>query len=275
MKFLKTIGVLVTVGVASQSSDQAISVAQKTGDDGGKINAVTGEGWTDGAHRDPQDYLVVPEQPWLDGFAVEKGVIRQFVAMPLGSGYSAEEQLTGEAEWGGVQIVVHPMKREVFERRFPKIRKHLRCRFAAGPAEADMEMALAPCAAPDMGLAPGGRMKQEIYEDPFDFEDWDLRSRSRCFIHLTNSLAWRAITDREPPQPPPTAAEYDRHGLPWFDYYSETPAVGGGAALKNLKSVVELAKDRGENPLPENESTAAARVIELRRSLTPEQVREW
>jgi len=48
----------------------------------------------------------------------EKGFIRQFVAMPLGSGYSAEEQITGEAEHGGIQIIAYPMRREVYERRF-------------------------------------------------------------------------------------------------------------------------------------------------------------
>ena len=82
----------------------------------GKINAVTGEEWEDGLHRDPQDYVVLPEQPWLDGYCVEKGVIRQFVAMPLGSGYSAEEQITGAAEHGGVQIIAYPMKVEAYER---------------------------------------------------------------------------------------------------------------------------------------------------------------
>jgi hypothetical protein len=167
------------------------------------------------------------------------------------------------------------MKREAFERRFPKMRSFMRGMAETGAAPDELEDMLAPCAAPDMGLAPGGRMKQEIYEDPFDFEDWDLRTRSRCFVHLTNSLVWRAITGNEPPLPPPTAADYDRHGLPWFDYYSETPAVGGGKALKKLKSVAELAKEKGNVPLPENESTRAAKVIELRRSLTPEQVREW
>src|SRR5512134_3415450 len=80
----------------------------------GKINAATGDPWSDGLHRRPQDYLSVPTQPWLDGYCVDKGLIRQFVAMPLGSGYSAEEQLTGEAEHGGVQIVAYPMKAEVY-----------------------------------------------------------------------------------------------------------------------------------------------------------------
>jgi len=86
----------------------------------GKINAITGEEWDNSLTKDPQDYLVVPEQPWLDGYCVEKGIIRQFVAMPLGSGYSAEEQVTGKGEYGGLQIIAYPMKRKVFEKRFEK-----------------------------------------------------------------------------------------------------------------------------------------------------------
>ena len=87
----------------------------------GKIDAVTGENWTNGLHGLPQDYMVVPEQPWLDGFCIEKGTIRQFVAMPLGDGYTAEEQISGKAEHCGLQIIVYPMKSEVFERRFQKV----------------------------------------------------------------------------------------------------------------------------------------------------------
>ena len=59
----------------------------------GKVCAITGGAWTDHLNRDPQDYAALPEQPWLDGYCVEKGVIRQFVAMPLGAGYTVEEQL--------------------------------------------------------------------------------------------------------------------------------------------------------------------------------------
>ena len=83
------------------------------------MSAITGESWRRGLSRNPQDYLVVPGQPWLDGYCVEKGIIRQFVAMPLGEGYSVEEQLTGKAEFGGMQIEVFPMRPEAFERRFP------------------------------------------------------------------------------------------------------------------------------------------------------------
>jgi len=54
----------------------------------GKINAVSGAAWTAELHREPQDYVVVPGRPWLDGFSVGAGLIRQFAAMPLGAGES-------------------------------------------------------------------------------------------------------------------------------------------------------------------------------------------
>ena len=56
----------------------------------GKINALTGKAWDEALHAAPQDYLVCPHQPWLDGINSGAGVIRQFVAMPLGAGYTVE-----------------------------------------------------------------------------------------------------------------------------------------------------------------------------------------
>jgi hypothetical protein len=40
-----------------------------------------------------QDYVVLPEQPWLDGIATRPGMVMQFVAVPYGSGYSIEHQV--------------------------------------------------------------------------------------------------------------------------------------------------------------------------------------
>ena len=233
----------------------------------GKINAVTGQQWSDGLRRRPQDYMAVPRQPWLDGYCVEKGIIRQFVAMPLGSGYSAEEQLTGAAEHGGLQIIVHPMKAEAFERRFPRI-DHSTARMARSifhfhvPQEA-------------MALAPGGRMRQEIYEDPYDFDEWDQAHSSRCFAHLANALVWRAITGQAPPTVPPTAKEYTAAGLPWFKYYAEgANALAGSSVLQKVKSVVTKAAEKGDVALPENESVTPEKVIQLREGLRKGQVRE-
>ena len=56
-----------------------------------------------------QDYLVTPQQKWLDGIAIEGGMVRQFVAMPLGSGYPAEVQLTGKDVIGGLQFEITPL----------------------------------------------------------------------------------------------------------------------------------------------------------------------
>ena len=55
-----------------------------------------------------QDYVVVPDQKWIDGIAVEGGKVRQFVAMPTGSGYSVEAQITGKERMGGIQFEVTP-----------------------------------------------------------------------------------------------------------------------------------------------------------------------
>jgi hypothetical protein len=237
----------------------------------GKIDAVSGQPWSSGLHRRPQDYLIAPNQPWLDGYCVEKGYVRQFVAMPLGAGYSAEEQITGEAEHGGLQIAVYPMKREAFEQRFPMLPAearlhHLRRKYGSTPEYA---------ASLDMGLAPGGRMKQEIFKDSFDLDDWDLTQTSRCFVHLTNSLVWQAITGKRPPSPPPTTQEYMRASLPWFDYYDEqSKALDGSSILQKLKSVFTMGKHKGDVPLPENQSVTPGVVVPLRPALKKGQVRE-
>ncbi|MEZ4416132.1 MAG: hypothetical protein R3E10_10255 [Gemmatimonadota bacterium] len=227
----------------------------------GKTNAVTGEPWSNGLHRGPQDYISVPGQPWLDGFAVEKGVIRQFVAMPLGSGYSAEEQLTGEAEHGGLQVVAYPLKAEVWERLQRRRREPARMSYSRMSVSALREPASA-----DMGLAPGGRMRQEIFEDTFNLSDWDQRHPSRCFVHLCNSMVWRSITGLEPPTVPPTAKEYTKAGLPWFEYYGgDAKAVEGSSILSRLLSVATMGKTKGDVPLPENESVDGMKVVELGR----------
>jgi hypothetical protein len=216
--------------------------------------------------------MVSTEQPWLDGYCIEKGFIRQFVAMPLGSGYSAEEQISGEAEHGGIQIVAYPMKQEIFEKRFPKREREYEHLNMIRESASLMSMKVG---AADMGLAPGGRMRQEIYKDPFRLSDWDMNQKSRCFVHLANSMVWRAITGDAPPSVPFTSKEYTDHGLPWFDYYSDNSiAVEGAEKLKGLKSIVEMGKEKGDNPLPENESVSPDKIVELRKGLKKGQVRE-
>src|SRR5687767_6478411 len=52
----------------------------------GGVNAVSGAPWDETLRQSPRDYIVCPQQPWLDGINAGRGFIRQFVAMPLGAG---------------------------------------------------------------------------------------------------------------------------------------------------------------------------------------------
>ncbi len=186
----------------------------------GKIDALTGELWRTDLQVDPQNYLVLPEQPWLDGFAVRKGVIRQFVAMPLGAGYSAEEQITRKADIGGIQLQVFPLRAEAYfqsqiAKRLPKSLEDLLDELVDAvlvDCGIDFDRSSVACCklmeAPAMGLGAGGTMRQEVFKDSHDFSDWDLSMSSRCFVHLCNSLVWQEVTGNNPPHPPFTAKEY-------------------------------------------------------------------
>lgn len=88
----------------------------------GGVNAVSGEPSLEteqtkrrryerlSSGRTIQDYVVTPQQLWLDGVASQDGKVRQFVAMPLGSGYSVEAQISGADLIGGLQLEVVPVK---------------------------------------------------------------------------------------------------------------------------------------------------------------------
>jgi hypothetical protein len=220
----------------------------------GKINAVDGSSWTKELSTEDQDYAVVPEQPWLDGFNVSEDFIRQFVAMPLGEGYTAEEQITGKAEHGGLQVIVYPMKRGHYDKlikdRFD-VPRFLRCESSDACEElADFSM----------GLAPGGLMQQEIHDDPHGIDAWDQENGVRCFVHLVNSEVYSAVTGAEPPQKPPTAKDYNAAGLPWFEYYSDKPAIGGSQTLAGLASIGAKILQKTGKPFKDNESVTPVKV---------------
>lgn len=256
----------------------------------GKINAVTGQTLGEGLIAAPQNYVVVPGQPWLDGFAVSKGLIRQFVAMPLGAGYSAEEQITGRADVGGLQFQVFPMEPGVFfqnviQYQLPKSLSDLvddlvkdalpTDRRFGGPG---LRCALGGSVCEDsaMGLGAGGKMQQEIYADPYEIDDWNPSQSRRCFVHLCNSMQWRQITGNNPPHPPLTISEYERYRIPWFDYYrDDRQSLGGSSILERLKSVGQLGKIKGDKPLPAEVSAQPELVVQFGNVRRPNEVREW
>jgi hypothetical protein len=171
----------------------------------GKINALSGKPWDETLDAHPQDYMVCPDQPWLDGFNVGHGFIRQFVAMPLGEGYTVEGQLTGREEVGGLQICVLEPKPGRFPNQPPRTVRRL----------ARMRCSVDACVAPvEMGLAAGGRMLQDIYPDSYGVDTWDQSRKGRVFVHIVNSATYETITGRPPPPTPISARTYTEYGLP-------------------------------------------------------------
>ncbi|SMQ21134.1 hypothetical protein SAMN06272771_7231 [Streptomyces sp. Ag82_O1-12] len=225
----------------------------------GKVCAVSGRPWSDRPARDPQNYVVLPRQPWLDGINSGTGTVRQFVAVPLGLGATVEGQVTGEEVWGGVQLQSFALNDRALARWREEERRRqvtpapappggygaaMPAAFgspaaggygppAAGGYGAAMPMAApppgaapsapasAPRAAAAMGLGVGGSMRQEVYQDERPLSDWSEQPAGRVFVHLVTPPEWRRITGEAAPPSPVDRAAYTRAGLPWFDYYDE------------------------------------------------------
>lgn len=104
----------------------------------GKVCAVSGKPWTGRLARDPQNYVVLPRQPWLDGINSGDGTVRQFVAVPLGLGATVEGQVTGEETAGGVQLQAFPLEPDALAawRDAQRVRRRGRPRGGAGPVPA-------------------------------------------------------------------------------------------------------------------------------------------
>ena len=207
----------------------------------GSINVVTGSPWSATPNFDDEDYFEVPEQPWLDGFNVGEGSVRQFVAMPLGDGYTVEEQLSADQAIGGIRIAAYPLKASVWDSRPPE------------PPVHDFIVCAAP--ASDMGFGGGGSIRQTIASPLRQHDDWDLDHGTEFTIDIANSDVWQNLTGEMPPTMPPSAAEYTRAGLPWFLWYNDfAGARGGSNQLANTKSVKDIGNVHGTDPLTENES---------------------
>ncbi len=184
----------------------------------GELNAVTGSEVVRGLSRAEQDYVVLPNQPWLDGYCVHRGYIRQFVATALTERDTGAEPLTVESERGGIRFTAYPMKREKYE-ELERIELEL----------PDLEMCVMASPSESMGLAPGGLMEQEIYDDTYGLDAWDLEHAVECTLHIANTRDYLKITGRCPPTRPATQEQYREAGIPWFKYYSADSRVLRGA----------------------------------------------
>jgi hypothetical protein len=227
----------------------------------GKVNAISGEVWHEELRKDEKDYVVCPPQPWLDGINAGEDMIRQFVAMPLGMGYTVEAQVTGKEEFGGIQMIVYEPKAGKFPDEPPAYERGERARLMSMMAPP----APAAAAGAEMGLGAGGKMKQKIYPDPHGIETWDAENYGRVFVHIVNSMMYRQITGEEPPPTPVTAQSYAQHKLPWFDLYDEQMGdVDAPETLKGVKSIKEMDAEKGFSPQQDDSSVDVGYVVKYK-----------
>jgi hypothetical protein len=214
----------------------------------GKICAITGQQWSNELSQSQQNYVVFDQQPWLDGYRIDSQTVRQFVAMPLGEGYTTEEQISHEANYGGIQIMVIPMKREYYEEYI----RQRKMRIFYHENEDSL-----------LGISPGGKISQEIYEDLHGVDAWDLEHSARCFVHTVNSEQFESITGLCPPISPITRESYLGQNLPWYQYYSDAKVLSGKSKLIELRSVAQKHLNKHWDILSGNQSMPYEKIEKL------------
>ena len=242
----------------SFSADRYNPVALQIGA-GGRC-AVTGSAISDSLTQDPQNYVVLPKQPWLDGFKTADGKVRQFVAVALGSGHTVEKQLTGQETVGGLQLQVRELEENARRALAERLREEKQ---AAGmfagtmPSSivSDVDMDLGAgivycCLSSPMGLGAGGEIVQEIFADAHRIDDWSTEPLDKVWIHLVAATDWPALTGEPVPTSPISLDDYVKAGLPWFDYIdAHATDVATTPEMSNLKSIHELGGIEGIEPV--------------------------
>jgi hypothetical protein len=199
----------------------------------GGINALSARPWDEPLCAEPQNYLVCPPQLWLDGVNAGHEYVRQFVAMPLGSGLTVEAQLTGAERTGGIQLQVH----DPWPGRFPD----------EPPPPGPPGVMSLPHPGDAMGLGAGGRIRQQIFPDPHGIDAWNPAAIATLGIHILNSAQFERLTGEPPPASPIDASTYEQRGLPWIDLYDER--LGDVAPrFEELRSIAEEQERQGMDP---------------------------
>lgn len=199
----------------------------------GGVNAISGEPLDDEIRPGRQDYVVCPDQPWLDGINAGDGMIRQFVGVQLGQGLSVEGQLAGSEETGGIQILVIEPRPGLFPETPP-----------VSVRELGSEVVHECASVPSVGIGAGGRMRQEIFPDDYGWQTWDPSIVGRAEVRLVGVAEWSALTGEQPPPTPVSARAYTEAGLPWFDLYSERGGIPASERLRTVLSDEEMERRR-------------------------------
>jgi hypothetical protein len=224
------------------------------------VNVITGEPWGAPLAFSPQNYVVIPDQPWLDGIRTRSGLVRQFVAMPLGEEFTLTEQMGGTSGHTGIQLCSYEAKPGRFPDE-PPMR-----------VESDVPLVMrSPRGGSTMGIAPGGMIIQKIYPDRYGFDSWESDGTARAKVHIVNSLQFSSITGEAAPPPVISATDYTERGFPWFDLWDEDRSdLGSQSPLEDVKSIGTVATSRGLNCSEPSVQIPQNQVKKIRRPGDPQ-----
>lgn len=99
----------------------------------------------------------------------------------------------------------------------------------------------------ELGIAPGGMIKQNIRQDHYDSDKWLKDLVFPISVQLLNSASYKCVTGESPLPCPIDAKAYADAGLPFFDLFEEEDSgVARADAFATSKSVHEMQMARGE-----------------------------
>ncbi|KAI4950449.1 hypothetical protein J4E91_004331 [Alternaria rosae] len=293
----------------------------------GHINAISGLNMDEASkgqqNEQLQDYIVIPNQQWLDGICVTPGVVRQFVAMPLGSGYTVEGQKAAEEKYGGLQLEVTPQlfshqrlwsdasrqcvsiehgnlawTDSLCERNTPQElqykvgdilksystdlsrREPFRIKYLFEPGRSSTfevgsrELLVGYSGDPGldkvsveadaghlrttevedftaMGLAVGGKLIQDIYKDPFHYDNWNYAATRIFNVHILDPISCEKVTHIVPRPPPIDTKAYTEAGGQYFVVEEKVDERLDGGDFDNVKSVSQMDQHIGISTEPE------------------------
>jgi hypothetical protein len=162
-----------------------------------EIDAVTGTGWREGLHGDPQDYIVCPPQGALDGVYLGDHLVKQFVVKNRDGG-TFDSQACPD-----LRVVAYDPKMNRFpEHAPPKDRRpnvlHLQ-RTRSGSS---------------VSLVSGAPLTQAILPDPHGIDTWDQTQSASVMVYLVGEQCYAKTTGRELSRPPGDAQGYTGYRLP-------------------------------------------------------------
>lgn len=200
----------------------------------GGVNVISGESEGSSLSGDPQNYIVAPNQAWLDGINSGTDTVRQFTARAIGNDTTLGEKLHAPSSALGTLTL------RVFPAKSGAIAPH------EGTPES--EAVFLPDDAP-LGLAAEGKVRQQIIPDPYGVAVWDPARATSIRIAILAAQSWSSLTRQEPPDRAATPDAYAEAGLPWFDYYDEASGdVPAPRALSNLPQTEENPRPLAVDP---------------------------